>query len=96
MYGSQACWTECHTFVSYFRVFQLSAILYVFGLHAALKLGCITKSHDGIHFFGDIEFVLISSCHICIRSIRHFEKRFSSVYMIVLFVVHVIVTDNLY
>ena len=33
----------CHTFVSYFGVFQMSTISRVFAYSTALKLGCITN-----------------------------------------------------
>ena len=42
MYGSRLGWTHYHTFVSYFRVFQMSVILWLFGW-TFLKLGCITN-----------------------------------------------------
>ena len=64
---------DCHTFVSYFLVFQMSAILRV--CHSALKLGCITNfdmlflMKGFISLVNEIQFMQISSHHICIRSI---------------------------
>ena len=65
---------DCNTFVSYFRVFQMSTIPRVWP--TALKLGCITNLDmlflimGFISLVDEIQFMLISSCHICIRSIK--------------------------
>ena len=66
------CLTAIH--VSYFRVFQMSAIPRVFW-PTALKLGWITNFDmlflvmEFISLVDEIQFMLISSRHICIRSI---------------------------
>ena len=57
---------DCHTFVSYFQV-------YVFGTRG--KRGCTTNFDilflvmGFISLVDEMQFMLISSCHICIRSI---------------------------
>ena len=61
-----------HTFVSYFRVFQMSTIPRVWP--TALKPGCVTNFDmlflvmGFISLVDEIQFMLISSRHICIRS----------------------------
>ena len=58
-------WTEYNTFVSYFRVF---------------KLGCITNFDmlflmmGFISLVDEIQFMLINSHHICIRSMAEMIK----------------------
>ena len=60
-------------FVSYFQVFQMSTIPRVFGQQ--LTLGCSTNVDIVFLVMGlislvdEIQFMLISSRHICIRSI---------------------------
>ena len=63
---------DYHTSVSYFGVFQMSTIPRVFGLCAALKPGCVTNLDmlflvmGLISLVDEIQFMLISSHHICI------------------------------
>ena len=65
---------DCHTFVSYFRVFQMSTIPRVW--LTALKLGCITNFDmlflvmGFVSLVDEMQFMLISNRHICIRFIR--------------------------
>ena len=66
--------TDYHIFVSYFRVFQMSTIPRVHVLPTALKFGRITNFDmlflvmGLILFIYEIQFMLISSPHICKRS----------------------------
>ena len=65
-------WTHYHTFVSYFRVFQMSAFW-----PAALKFDCISNFDmlslvmGLISLVNEIQFMLISCRHISNRSIRN-------------------------
>ena len=73
MYGSRAWMADYHTFVSYFRGFQMSTILRV--CPTAPKLGCITNFDTLFLVMGfislviEIQFMLIRSHHILNRSI---------------------------
>ena len=64
---------DCHTFVSYFRVFQMSTIPRVWP--TALKLGCIINFDTLFLLMGffslvdEIQFMVISNRHNRIRSI---------------------------
>ena len=68
-------WTDYHTFVSYFGVF-LNVYYFVCVWPTALKLGCITNFDmlflvmGFISLVDEIQFILISSHHICMRSIE--------------------------
>ena len=62
-----------HTFASYFQVFEMSTISRVFGpqlwnLAASLMLTC-SLMMGFISLVDEIQFMLISSRHICIRFI---------------------------
>ena len=67
-------WTDCHTFVSYFRVFQMSTIPRLWPID--LKLGCLINFDKLFLVMGfsslvdEIQFMLISTRHICIRSME--------------------------
>ena len=68
---------DFHTFVSYFLVFLMSAIPRVWP--TALKLGCISNFNMRFLLMGlislvdEIQFMLISSHHICILKVYTFE-----------------------
>ena len=77
MYSSQSThawlpYINCHKFVSW-GIFQ--CLHYMCVWPTALKLGCVTNLIDMlilvigfIILVDEIQFMLISSCHICIRS----------------------------